>query len=336
MGMNDQKNIPQLWELTYKDIDNDIRFSVYADTLAYDCEGDRKLLTAVRFGGYPEQVRAMADAIYGGGEVCMDYGDRLLFFQGLRKRYRQLFTNDGIYMEAVLVVENDLQQPSDGNEDNEKEKKQLWRTVYLYCDKDSGEQLFEQIDTAVSVPLIPEFRDYVIAEMKRRNYLAKLEMISSHAQFDVWKLLMSKDEQNIIEIVEHGLETGQISIPGECTEANAFEKVTSVSAYLNRFGKSIAGKIQGQFMPLFDPSKESVSKEILEVNAYIQEQAGYGLYDAQLAVSEAIMRSLRKNKTALHGHCHKKILFFEMPENQDFSGIPIIWKKFSMATAVSV
>ncbi len=297
--MNGQKNIPRLWELTYKDIDKDIRLSVYADTLAYDCENGRRLLAAVRFGGYPEQVRAMADVIYGGGEVCMDYGDRLLFFQGLRKRYRQLFTNDGIYMEAVLVVENDLQQPSDGNEDNEKEKKQLWRTVYLYCDKDSGEQLFEQIDATVSVPLIPEFRDYVIAEMEQRNYLAKLEMVSSCAQFDVWKLLLSKDEQNIIEIVEHGLETGQISIPGECTEANAFEKVTSVSAYLNRFGRSIASKIQGQFTPLFDPSREQVSKEVLAVNAYIQEQAGYGLYDAQLAVSEAIMRSLRKNKTAL-------------------------------------
>ena len=119
--MSEQNDIPQLWELTYKDINKAIHLSVYADTLAYDTENGRRLLAEVRFGGYPEQVRAMADAIYGGGEVCMDYGDRLLFFQGLRKRYRQLFTNDGIYMEAVLVVENDLQQPSDGNEDNEKE-----------------------------------------------------------------------------------------------------------------------------------------------------------------------------------------------------------------------
>ncbi len=297
--MNGQKNIPRLWELTYKDIDKDIRLSVYADTLAYDCENGRRLLAAVRFGGYPEQVRAMADVIYGGGEVCLDCDGTRLFFQGLPKRYRWLFTNDGLYMEATLVLENDLQQVEENDQESAAGKAPLWRTAYLYCEKDSAERLFEQIDATVSVPLIPEFRDYVIAEMEQRNYLAKLEMVSSCAQFDVWKLLLSKDEQNIIEIVEHGLETGQISIPGECTEANAFEKVTSVSAYLNRFGRSIASKIQGQFTPLFDPSREQVSKEVLAVNAYIQEQAGYGLYDAQLAVSEAIMRSLRKNKTAL-------------------------------------
>lgn len=251
--MSEQKDIPRLWELTYKDIDKDIRLSVYADTLAYDCENGRRLLAAVRFGGYPEQVRAMADAIYGGGEVCLDCDGTRLFFQGLPKRYRRLFTNDGLYMEATLVLKNDLQQAEEGNQENAAGKAPLWRTAYLYCEKDSAERLFEQIDATVSVPLIPEFRDYVIAEMEQRSCLAKLEMVSSCAQFDVWKLLLSKDEQNIIEIAEHGLETGQISIPGECTEANAFEKVTSVSAYLNRFGRSIASKIQGQFMPLFDP-----------------------------------------------------------------------------------
>lgn len=297
--MNDQKNIPRLWELTYKDIDKDIRLSVYADTLAYDCENGRRHLISARFGGYPEQVRAMADVIYGGGEVCLDCDGARLYFQGSPKRYRRLFTNDGLYMEATMVLENDLQQVEESKQESAAEKAPLWRTVYLYCEKDSEERLFEQLDAAVSVPLIPAFQDYVIAEMERQNFLAKLEMVSSHAQFDVWKLRLSKDERNIIEIVEHGLKTEQISIPGECTEADAFADVTSVSAYLNRFGKSIAGKIQGQFTPLFDPSKESVSQEILEVNAYIQKQAGYGLYDAQLAVSEAIKRSLRKNKTAL-------------------------------------
>ena len=238
--MNDQKNIPQLWELTYKDIDKDIRLSVYADTLAYDCENGRRHLISARFGGYPEQVRAMADVIYGGGEVCLDCDGVRLYFQGSPKRYRRLFTNDGLYMEATMVLENDLQQVEESKQESAAEKVPLWRTVYLYCEKDSEEQLFEQLDAAVSVPLIPAFQDYVIAEMERQNYLEKLEVVSSRAQFDVWKLLLSKGERNIIEIVEHGLKTGQIAIPGECTEADAFADVTSVSAYLNRFGKSIA------------------------------------------------------------------------------------------------
>lgn len=120
--MNDQKNIPQLWELTYKDIDKDIRLSVYADTLAYDYENGRRHLIAARFGGYPERVRAMADAIYGGGGVCLNYDDRNLFFQGLPKRYRRLFTNDGLYMEATMVLKNDLQQVDDSKKGNTAEK----------------------------------------------------------------------------------------------------------------------------------------------------------------------------------------------------------------------
>ncbi len=297
--MSEQNDIPQLWELTYKDINKAIHLSVYADTLAYDTENGRRLLAAVRFGGYPEQVRAMADAIYGGGQVCLSYNGSPFYFQGLARRYRKFFTNDGLYMEATLVLENELQQAENSKKEKAGTKKELWRAVYIYCEKDSDERLFEELDATISVPLIPEFREYILRGLKELNYLTKLDMFSSSAQFDVWKLFLSTGERNIIKFVEHGLETGQIAIPGECTEKDAFADVLSVSSYLNRFGTSIADKIQGQFTPLFDPSKEQISREVMAVNAHIQKQAGYSLYDAQLAVSEAIMRSLRKNKTAL-------------------------------------
>ncbi len=288
-------NSPKLWELVYQDSDRDVRLVVYADTLAFDRENGKNLIVALRFGGYPEQVRAMATAIYGGGQVYLFHEEKRYHFQGVAKCYRQFFTNDGLYMEATLILENSLRQA----DDDKKEESELPRTVYLYCAKDSDESLFEQLDAAVSVPLIAEFRDFVLTRLKEARFLKKLEMLASEAQFDVWRLELSKDERNIISLVEWGLKTEKIAISGDYTEENAFDEVTSVSSYLNRFGKTIADKIQNQFMPLFDPAKESISREIRAVNANIQRQAGYGLYDAQLAVSEAIMRSLCRNKTAL-------------------------------------
>ena len=62
------------------------------------------------------------------------------------------------------------------------------------------------------------------------------------------------------------------------------------------FGVTVAERIRNQFVALFDPASEPLSEEVLAVNDYIQEQAGYSLYDAQLAVTEAVKRQLQRGK----------------------------------------
>ena len=61
----------------------------------------------------------------------------------------------------------------------------------------------------------------------------------------------------------------------------------------------MADRIRSQFVPKFDPASEPLSEEVLEVNDYIHEKAGYSLYDAQLAVTEAVKRQLCQQKMAL-------------------------------------
>ena len=51
--------------------------------------------------------------------------------------------------------------------------------------------------------------------------------------------------------------------------------------------------------PLFDPATEALSPEILAVNDHIKRNAGYSLYDAQLAVAEAHKRCLERTKATL-------------------------------------
>ena len=59
----------KLIELSYYDPSVQVRLSAYADTVVLDHNEKGGVICAIRFGGYPEMVRAMADAIYGGATI---------------------------------------------------------------------------------------------------------------------------------------------------------------------------------------------------------------------------------------------------------------------------
>ena len=60
----------ELSEVSYSDTKEKIRFTCYADTYVYHKVNARERnLVAMRFGGYPEQVRAMTDTLYDGVSV---------------------------------------------------------------------------------------------------------------------------------------------------------------------------------------------------------------------------------------------------------------------------
>lgn len=59
----------KLIELSYYDPSAQVRLSAYADTIVLDHDQNGSIISAIRFGGYPEMVRAMADAL-GGAFLC--------------------------------------------------------------------------------------------------------------------------------------------------------------------------------------------------------------------------------------------------------------------------
>ena len=63
----------RLIALTYYDPGKEVRLTVYADTIILDRIGADSFISAVRFGGYPEMVKAMSDAIYGGATIEMPF-----------------------------------------------------------------------------------------------------------------------------------------------------------------------------------------------------------------------------------------------------------------------
>jgi len=290
----------KLMKMEYYDLKAETRLETYADTIVVEKDSYTSYIAAIRFGGYPESVKGMSDAICGGGSVSIDINGEPVTLHSRVKQYRKGLAHDGIYAEATLMVQDEelgTDHEAEENNDDSNPKKSKPRKCYLFCEQEDSDRLFEELDKKTAVPLIPAFKEYGLSELQARDILKPLQVISCHEKFDVWLLKMKADEENIIPVVNDGLKIGAISIPG--SDDGIFPAVRSVTQYLNTFGVMIAERIKSQFEPLFDPATEALSSEILAVNANIKANAGYSLYDAQLAVAEAHKRCLEKKKATL-------------------------------------
>lgn len=100
----------KLIELSYYDPSAQVRLSAYADTLVLDHDQNGSIIRAIRFGGYPEMVRAMADAIYGGATIEAAQNDTTRMLQSSLKSYQRQITHDGIYAVATLMAADTVQE----------------------------------------------------------------------------------------------------------------------------------------------------------------------------------------------------------------------------------
>ncbi len=288
-----------LFRISYYNTAQEIRLSAYADTIVFEETDGANIIRAIRIGGYPEVVRALSDAIYAGGRLDVEIADKTCSFQSESKRYERQLSHDGVYAEATLLAKDDDQSAKENKDTEPQEETDLPpRKCILFCPKNDKDRLFEEIDRKTAVPLIPAFRDYLLSELERRGILRRLTVVSIHEKLDAWVLQCENGDKNIISVVEDGLACGKIAIPGEVKDPNGFDGVDNVTGYLNTFGVTVAQRIRKQFEPLFDPASDPLSQEVLDINDFVREHAGYPLYDAQLAVAEAVRRQLQKDKCA--------------------------------------
>ncbi len=296
----------RLIELSYFDPKSNVRLTAYADTIMVESAGGTGTITAIRFGGYPEMVRAMSDAIYGGGTIEAERNGTKRTLKSKPKGYRRQLAHDGVYATATLMANDDKitaePESDDGDDDGGQGQQQEFqpRKCYIFCPAGDRDRLFEEVDHKTAAPLIPEFRDYVLDALIVRGDLRQLEVISLREKLDAYVLKLKPEDANVVEVLEDGLKSGAIAIPGAVPgQPDGFDGVENVTGYLNTFGTTVAQRIREQFKPLFDPAAEPLSEEVLAVNDTIQANAGYSLYDAQLAVAEAVKRQLKRKKTAL-------------------------------------
>ena len=77
----------RLMPISYYNPKQAIRLSAYADTIVLEPDGREQRLRAIRFGGYPEMVRAMSDAIYAGATLETEFAGKTAMLTCEPKKY---------------------------------------------------------------------------------------------------------------------------------------------------------------------------------------------------------------------------------------------------------
>ncbi len=268
----------------------------YSDLVIFDSSFN---IVALRIGGYPESVQAMSDIIRAGCDLELygPMGKLELNSKGKRKIERRL-SHDGIYAEGMHYLKDDVPNTimlGEGEEDDAKVA--LKKNLYFFCKDD--DELYADIDRKLSVPLIPEFKEYFLCELKSRGLLNPLRVYTLGKEFYGWHMEISADEKEVANVLEDGIKNGNITIPGGKGNSDIFNNIESFTQYLKEFGNMVADKITDCFPPRFNPAEESVSDRIIEVNNCVRSNAGYSLFDAQLGAAEALKRQLETDKMAL-------------------------------------
>ncbi len=113
----------KLMKMEYFDLKAETCLETYADTVVIEKEGNASFITAVRFGGYPESVKGMSDAIYGGGSVTVEIDGEPVILCSHMKQYRRELSHDGIYAEATLIIrDGEVNAGNGGEEDKNADK----------------------------------------------------------------------------------------------------------------------------------------------------------------------------------------------------------------------
>ncbi|MCM1126939.1 MAG: tyrosine-type recombinase/integrase [Lachnospiraceae bacterium] len=167
----------KLMKLEYFDEKAETRLEVYADTVVLEKEGNVSYIAAVRFGGYPESVRGMSDAVYGGGSITAEIDGKPLVLYSRMKQYRRELSHDGIYAEATLIIrDEEISTGSDGEENAGADRSGGPRKCYLFCEAGDSGRLFEELDKKTGVPLMPSAVNnviYNVADKYNKEEVAK-------------------------------------------------------------------------------------------------------------------------------------------------------------------
>lgn len=235
-------NASKLMKVTYYDDKNQIRLLCYADTVVWDTK-PTPTLTAIRFGGYPERVQGLADAIFGGATIEIEDEGETLTLKAMARQYRREFSHDGVYAEATLVAEDDGQSArqtskdasspaSEAEEDAEQIKQDLPpRNTYIFCTPGNRWELFDAVDQKTAVPMVPEYQEYVLNELEQRKILRPLQVKSRSRHLEAWLLRCEEQDKNIVAVLEDGLKSSAISIPGAKPGLNPLDEINSVTEY---------------------------------------------------------------------------------------------------------
>ena len=213
----------RLIELSYYDPKAETRLTAYADTIVLDHNEKEGSSAPSVLAATPRSSGPLSDAIYGGSTIEATQNDATHRLQSKLRGYQRQLSHDGIYATATLMA-NDDEYSNEGSEDQEDSEETAGtgdgqqtlqpRKCYIFCPAGDRDRLFEELDHKTAAPLIPAFQDYVLDELEQRGSLRRLHVISLKEKMDAWVLELRPNDENVVQVLEDGLKSGQIAIPG--------------------------------------------------------------------------------------------------------------------------
>ena len=285
------EKVDELMEISYRDYNKGIHLLNYADIVVIDDYTDNLIM--LRYGGYSESVKAMADAIWAGGSIEVKHSSYYNTYYCMTKEYIKEIKKERYYSECI-IRRKDAEDKAEEEDEENNERIEIKR-AYIYIKDGNIEKLFEEIDKRTSIPLLSEYANYLIEKMKENDLLYELKVYTRQEEIQAY--CMIRNDEQIGEIIENGIKKGAIKIPGGKEEHKGkFEEVKGVTDYLKKYAMQIAEKIKVSFKPLFDPSKEKFNPDIENIDKYLEKTKGINLYSAQKAVIESVSRKLENGK----------------------------------------
>ena len=155
------------------------------------------------------------------------------------------------------------------------------------------ELLLDKLNKYSSVPILPEWIDYIYDRVRDDMRFLQTVMMSSVEEIEVYRL--AGNQTTVKDIISEGLKSRAININDSNDPSVMLDSSTGLNDYLSLFGSMLANKIQQKFKPKFIPGEDPYSNYLLNLDDYIHHK-GVELYTAQMAVIQASANNFNVNK----------------------------------------
>lgn len=170
----------------------------------------------------------------------------------------------------------------------------------------NSELVFKKISQYSTIPMKPDYANYIIDHLKNNHYIRKMRMDSFDRLYTkpptLWQIEIL--DETMERILKNGLAIGALKITDTAIGSHLANEVT-LDNYLPVACEQLTTRIQDNFSPKFNPLTDKYSYSLSDFEDWGYDNGkGKQLYDAQKSIIEAVVRSLKKE--------HRSIVVGEM------------------------
>ena len=192
------------------------------------------------------------------------------------------------YSHGIFYAKDKIEYMEDGSE-------QIHIFIYSNNEEELKNKLFAKISKYSSVPILPEWKEYLLTKLQQNNKVRALYKFTSIQDDTSQCHRVFVNKEDIKNIVKEGLKTKAINIKGNNNASPILSNIHGLNDYLNCFGETLAEKIQTAFKPKFTPGEDEYDTYTNFVDDFMYHEANIELFEAQKSVIQATVNNLKVN-----------------------------------------